>query len=215
MNRWVGALVILGSCASLCLPAFGQELRIGISERLPYLDVVHEGKKVRIQRIQDAQHRLTDSWARTSRPCPPSCVQPMRPAPGIEPVAELELLDFLDQAGRTGEGLLLDARVPDLHRIETIPGAVNVPYTVLSSDNPHLDKVLTALGARRVGPQWTFEGAKDLLLFCSGPWSDDAAKAIRAILALGYPPNKIRYYRGGLQSWRSLGLTTVVPARAS
>lgn len=213
MMRWVGAWLLAGLGLCTCLPTVAQELRVGITDRLQYLDVVHDGKKVRIQRVQDVQHRLTDSWARTSRPCPPACVQPLRAAPGVDTVAELELLDFLDRPARAGTGLLLDVRAPELYRVETIPGATSLPFTILTSDNPHLDKVLGAMGARRAGVQWTFDDARELLLFCSGPWSDDAAKAIRAILALGYPPGKIKYYRGGLQSWRSLGLTTVVPAR--
>jgi hypothetical protein len=33
------------------------------------------------------------------------------------------------------------------------------------------------------------------------------------LLALGYPAHKIKWYRGGMQSWKSLGLTTVFPEK--
>jgi hypothetical protein len=32
---------------------------------------------------------------------------------------------------------------------------------------------------------------------------------IRKLIALGYPPELLKYYRGGMQAWRSVGLTTV------
>ncbi len=31
----------------------------------------------------------------------------------------------------------------------------------------------------------------------------------KALLNLGYPPHKLKWYRGGMQSWEQLGLTTV------
>jgi hypothetical protein len=33
------------------------------------------------------------------------------------------------------------------------------------------------------------------------------------LLALGYPAHKLKWYRGGMQSWKSLGLTTVPAAK--
>jgi rhodanese-related sulfurtransferase len=186
---------------------------VAITAQRPYLDVQHEGKLVRIQRIQDTNHRLIDSWARTSRPCPPACIQPMQIAPGVLSVGELELLDFLDQRVRTGKGVLLDNRLPEYFRLETIPGAISLPFGVLQRDNPLVSTVLEALGARRQGDQWDFQQAKELLMFCSAVWSDDTARAVRALLALGFPPEKLKYYRGGLQAWRLQGLTTVVPGR--
>jgi rhodanese-related sulfurtransferase len=202
--------------AMLLLPhlhPFAQELRVGIREHLSHVDVLHEGRKIRIQRIQDVQHRLVDNWSRTSRPCPPACVQPLVPAPGVLPVAELELLDFLQLKVTQGQGFLIDARPPELFRQETIPSALSVPASVLRADQPRLEAVLQALGGRREPGRWDFSSAAELLLFCNGAWSDDAGRAIVSLVAMGYPPEKIRYYRGGLHAWRSLGLTTVVPTR--
>jgi len=34
--------------------------------------------KVTVQRIQDTNNRLTDDYAKTSRPCPPFCIQPTK-----------------------------------------------------------------------------------------------------------------------------------------
>ncbi|HAY41475.1 MAG TPA: sulfurtransferase, partial [Gammaproteobacteria bacterium] len=30
-----------------------------------------------------------------------------------------------------------------------------------------------------------------------------------ALLQIGYPASKLKYYRGGMNSWQSLGLSTV------
>lgn len=56
-----------------------------------------------------------------------------------------------------------------------------------------------------------FSRAKDLLLWCNGPWCDQSPRAIKGLLRVGYPPHKICYYRGGMQMWMLMGLTTVVP----
>ncbi|MBL8330597.1 MAG: hypothetical protein JNJ71_17295 [Rubrivivax sp.] len=218
MKRWVrsgslgGLLVIM---LGLCGPAQALEPRVQISPGRPHVDVVHEGRKVRIQRIQDVHNRLLDDDARTSRPCPPACIQPMLAAPGVETVGELELLDFLARDVQAGTGLLLDVRLPELYRLETVPAALNVPHSVMRADNPHIDRILLALGASRTGSIWDFSQARTLTLFASGPWSDEAVQAVLALRALGYPPTRMRFYRGGLQAWRMLGLTTVVPGRGT
>ena len=46
------------------------------------------------------------------------------------------------------------------------------------------------------------------------PAGDQSSRAIQALLSLGYPAAKLKYYRGGMQAWKLLGLTTVVPATA-
>lgn len=38
-----------------------------------------------------------------------------------------------------------------------------------------------------------------------------APRAINALLALGCPPGKIYYYRGGMQLWQMFGLTVIAP----
>lgn len=188
-------------------------LDVNLTDELPYLDVEHEGEQVRIQRNQDTENRLTNSFSKTSRPCPPFCIHPMQAAIGVETVGEVELLDFLVRRVRTGEGLLIDSRLPEWHRKGTIPGAVNIPWTLFAegADNPHTAKILTALGAAEQDGQWNFDEAPRLMMFCNGPWCDQSPRAIKNLISLGYPPEKLSYYRGGMQLWQILGLTTVVP----
>ena len=59
--------------------------------------------------------------------------------------------------------------------------------------------------------RWDFSHAKDLLLWCDGPWCDQSPRAIHGLISAGYPAEKLYYYRGGMQMWQSLGLTTVMP----
>jgi len=58
---------------------------------------------------------------------------------------------------------------------------------------------------------WNFQSAKTLVFYCNGPWCGQSPTNIRALLALGYPASKLKWYRGGMQAWKSLGLTTVQP----
>jgi len=188
-------------------------LEVNLSAELPYVDIEYEGERVRVQRIQDTEHRLDNSFTKTSRPCPPFCIHPMQAAVGVQTVGELELLNFLIEKVRTGSGLLIDSRTPDWYQKGTIPGSVNIPWTILASgpDNPRTAKILGALGAVEQGGEWDFRPALHLLLFCNGPWCDQSPRAIKNLVSLGYPPEKLFYYRGGMQLWQLLGLTTVAP----
>jgi hypothetical protein len=47
----------------------------------------------------------------------------------------------------------------------------------------------------------------------SGPATQHAAALIVDLLAAGYPPEKIGYYRGGMQVWTTLGLSTTAATR--
>jgi rhodanese-related sulfurtransferase len=119
----------------------------------------------------------------------------------------------MQTAVKEGSGLLIDSRMPQWYRNGTIPGAVNVPFTLVknSATNPYLPKILQLLGAEKVNGTWNFDNAMVLTLFCNGPWCDQSPREIKDLLAAGYPANKLKYYRGGMQVWQLLGLTTVVP----
>lgn len=170
------------------------------------------GENIVIERIQDTSHRLDTEFSKTSRPCPPFCIHPISAGKGVETVGEIEVIDFIEQTVAQGRGLLIDSRLPEWFQKGTIPGAVNVPFSTLEPSNPYRDQILEALGARKVGSRWDFSGALDLLMFCNGPWCDQSPRAIRNLTNAGYPPEKIRYYRGGMQLWLLLGLTVKVPA---
>ena len=54
-----------------------------------------------------------------------------------------------------------------------------------------------------------FSKAKTLVMFCNGMWCGQSPNNILNLLKLGYPSHKIKWYRGGMQDWEILGLTTV------
>lgn len=174
-----------------------------------------DGQTLRIGRAQDPEARLEDEFAKNARACPPFCVHPMSAGEGVETVGELELIDFLRSHVETGRGLLIDSRVPEWFAKGTIPGAVNLPFTALDPENRYRDEILKALGGRERDGGWDFSGATDLLMFCNGPWCDQSPRAIASLRAVGYPAEKLRYYRGGMQVWQVLGLTVTKPEKAS
>jgi len=207
----VAILALAVSWAPAAISDPTDDIKVKITRGLPYVEVLHKGQNVRIQRIQDTDNHLIDDFAKTSRPCPPFCIHPMSAAPGVETVGELELIAFLKDDVASGKGILIDARMPKWHAAETIPGAINIPFVVFHENNPYMEKILAAMGAvRNSDGEWDYAEAKSLILFCNGPWCDQSPRAIKGLLSLGYPAEKIRYYRGGMNLWRLFGLTTVV-----
>lgn len=177
-----------------------EDIRVGIGPDRPAVTVPTPHGAVEIRRDQDPDAVLTGDWARTSRDCPPFCIQPMVPADGVTPIGELELLDLLEG----GEAVVIDSRTRDWFAGGTIPGAVNIPYDEIGDR-------LGDLGCEADFEGWDCAAAKEVALFCNGLWCGQSPSAIRVMISLGYPAERIRYYRGGMQSWRLLGLTVVTP----
>lgn len=165
------------------------------------------GQIFEISRNQDSSATLTGEFAKTSRACPPFCIHPISAGDGVATLGEIEVMEFLETRVANGRGLLIDSRVPEWFAKGTIPGAVNVPFATLDPANPFRDDILIALGARKTATGWDFAGALDLAMFCNGPWCDQSPRAIRNLLEVGYPADKLGYYRGGMQDWMILGLT--------
>ena len=189
---------------------------VHIRDGLPYVDTLHEHKPVRVQRNQDNDNMLPFEFALTSRPCPPYCIQPMRLAPGVETIGELEVLDYLARIGQGEHAVLLvDSREPRWLASGMIPGARNLPWTLFHAKSTTPAKIAHLLEfefrAVRNGELWDFNAAKTLIFYCNGPWCGQSPTAIRALLTAGYPPERIKWYRAGMQGWLQLGLTTVKP----
>ena len=201
------------------------------------LFVIHQGKSVKVERSQDPNYVLKGYFAHTGRPCPPACLKPMSPAPGVEPVGEAELFHFMENDLRDGEGLLIDARTDTWWKKGTIPGALHYPFTLMMKDpdSPEMVELLKRLGAKPRGKigwlerqlekfglvdhryktdKWDFSNAKKLVIFCNGPSCGQSPRAIRGLVKAGYPADKIKYYRGGMRMWQFWGLNIVKPAPA-
>ncbi len=196
-----------------------EDLRVRIAESLPYVELGQGASKTLVMRHQDPEHRIEAPYDKTSRDCPPYCIQPAQIAPGVETVAELEVIDCLKRAAAGEEILIVDSRTPSWTAGGIIPGATLIPYTRLDPAQAQPTAVAELLelelGAVRREGIWSFGSAKTLVLYCNGPWCGQSPTNIRALLDLGYPANKLKWYRGGMQSWEQLGLTTVKPPMAA
>ncbi|SFV57912.1 hypothetical protein MNB_SV-14-1125 [hydrothermal vent metagenome] len=187
-------------------------LEVNIKEGLPFVEVKINGKIIKIQRIQDTNHKLTNSYTKTSRPTPPFGIQPFQPIKGIKTVSELDVIDFIKDKLPTNKGILIDARMPKWNRVGTIPGSINIPFSVLTpSSKVSYQKIIALLGGKKEGNKWNFENAQSILIFDNGPWCQQGVRAMQNLVKIGYPKSKILYYRGGMQYWQILGLTTTVP----
>lgn len=190
---WIAALSLI----AFALPAQAEDIAVKITGKTASVTVQTQNGPVEIKRNQDGNATINPKYAKTSRNCPPFCIQPISPAPGVTTVGELELLDFIKAGGK-----LVDGRTVEWHADGTIPGAINMPYTEMAG---RLDE----LGCTREGEKWDCAKAEKVLMFCNGPWCGQSPMAIRAMIREGYPADKILYYRAGMQGWHQLGLTVV------
>ena len=199
----------------VCWPLTAQALDVRITPDLESVEVIHAGKNVAIMRNQNPDNKVTSEYAGTSRKCPPFCIQPIVIAAGVKTIGELEMLDYLKRSsGGDASILVIDSRTPDWVKKGTIPGSVNIPWTSLSPEegaDPFAiaDLFQEKFGVRTSEGLWDFTNAKTLILFCNGMWCGQSPANIRSLLRFGYPPHKIKWYRGGMQDWEILGLTVV------
>jgi hypothetical protein len=89
----------------------------------------------------------------------------------------------------------------------TIPGSVSIPFK-------EVRQRLDELGCSQGASGWRCEAAKRVVAFCNGPACPQSPTAIHAMVSDGFPPERIYYYRGGMQDWLVLGLTTTTVPEA-
>ena len=142
-------------------------------------------------------------------------IQPMSIHPKIETLGELEVLRFIElMQEQPKEYVLIDSRTQNWYEHQTIPGAINIPYNEFFLQEFFEEEYKRAL--RLVGVKERADGtfdvskAKTIALFCNGSWCPQSTRAIYRLLEMGYPAKKIKWYRGGMHSWNSLSLTTVL-----
>ncbi len=171
---------------------------VNIQRNVMAVSVPTANGPVEISRIQDNGNLIDSDWARTSRPCPAFCIQPMSPAEGVTTIGELEILGMLQDT----DAIVVDSRTSKWFYGGTIPGAISIPFTEAADR-------LNELGCEIDFDGWDCENSKPVALFCNGMWCGQSPTAIRRMIEAGYPAERIFYYRGGMQVWRMLGLTVV------
>ncbi len=110
-------------------------------------------------------------------------IQPMDLPGGVRTIGELEMIEHL-QAG----DLAVDTRQPEQAATGTLPGAVAIRHQDIVEELPGVDR----------------DGV--IVLFCNGPQCAATPKAIAHLLDAGYDAERLRYYRGGIHDWVTLGL---------
>ena len=215
----VVAASLLGGCATtqpvnLADHDVGKKHKVKITPTVGAIEVMVDGKPVRVERNQDQNNKVIPAFAKTSRKCPPFCIRPITTAKGVQTIAEVEVLQYMKQRDLGDDSVLIvDNRTPDWHKKGTIPGAVNVPFTKINrgkgADDVSIAEALELFGAVEGDKGWDFSKAKTLVMFCNGMWCGQSPLGIAGIMKEGYPAEKIRWYRGGMQDWQILGLTTV------
>lgn len=189
-------------------PISSTVLELPISEQKSKSDYINISKDLTSVTVQHLEQNIT--IVRSATPlapqCPPFCIQPMS-IEGVKTVAELETLHFIEKLKEKDGRLLIDARTNSAYKKETIPGAINLPYSMLDKKSTYRDEVLKLLGAtKRVHKKWYFKNTQSLLIFGESGFSFEASDMIQKLIKLGYPKDKILYYRGGINSWKSAGL---------
>jgi len=198
-------LILLSICASLLTA--GQFDKVKITPDMSYIYVYHKGKAVKVHRIQDTKHKITGEYAKIYRP--QKYIQPIKTNKDVQTIGEVELLYFMKEKVNKKKGLLIDVRTRSEYAKESIPSAVNIPASV--KDNKiKVEKILKVLRAKRMpNGNLDTQDALEIAFYCHGLWCNKSSEFIQTFLDLGYPADKIFYYRGGFQMWKILGFTTV------
>jgi len=199
--------------ASGTVSAEAKPVGIGSGDQMS-VDFMVDGAKVSIMRNQDNGNMIDEKFVKTSRPCPPFCIQPAILAPGVETIAELEVISYIE-AMHSGDSVIVqDSRTEDWHARGHIPGTVSIPWTLLATKAGATiidisEIMVDQFGVKEVEGIFDFSDAKTLVLYCNGMWCGQSPASIKTLLSFGYPAHKIKWYRGGMQDWEVLGLTVV------
>ena len=213
--RTTNALCAAAIATILAVPVAADEVAVNITPGVGAVDVMHGGKTVTIMRNQDEKNTVNAAFAKTSRKCPPFCIQPSKLAPGVETIGEDEVIQYA-KAMSDGDGsiVLIDSRTPDWVDKGTIPSAMNVPWTKLNpakgADPISIAEIMEGVFNVQSNEElMDFSDCKTAVMFCNGMWCGQSPNNIKNLLKFGYPAHKIKWYRGGMQDWEILGLTTV------
>ena len=218
MNK--NPFLLVFTCLGLSLGSFSLDAaEVNISPEIESVTVKHGENDVTIIRNQNQKNTVNPAFAKTSRKCPPFCIQPSTLAPGVETIAELEVLQYLKTMSEGDDSIIvIDSRTEAWVAKGTIPGAINIPWTALNpakgADPISIGEILEErFNARNLEGLWDFRDARTLVMFCNGMWCGQSPNNIKSLLGFGYPAHKIKWYRGGMQNWEILGLTTAKPAQ--
>ncbi len=216
--RKIGLTVLASvALATVSFASIAEDKPVGITPDIMSVDLAVGGDTVSVMRNQDNSATVNPAFAKTSRPCPPFCIQPSNLAVGVETIGEIEIIDFAKTMNMGDESIIvIDSRTPDWVERGTIPTAMNVAWTRLNPAKGatplEIAEILeTVFNVTESEGLFDFSNCKTAVMFCNGMWCGQSPNNIKNLLRMGYPADKIKWYRGGMQNWENLGLTTIRP----
>lgn len=138
-------------------------------------------------------------------------LSPMKIHEKIDTYGELEVLEFLEEMQEDTGMLFVDSRRKGWYKALSIPSAVNIPFVYFTERGKwekEKQNALKLFGVKQTEEGYDFSQAKTILFFCNGVWCRQSPQMIEALLDMGFPPEKMKWYRGGLQSWLNVGMTS-------
>ncbi len=163
-----------------------------------------------IMRNQTVGNKISPLYETTNRGTP----QPISLGSGIETLGEIEFIDYMKKAQTDKNIAIIDSRKPGWYAKLRIPGAINVPFTNFREKATAIEMMEDEMGVvQKEDGSLDFSNAKTLVLYCNGYWCEQTPGMVKnakfSLIKMGYPGEKIKYYRGGMQAWTSLGLTVI------
>lgn len=208
MNVLNRLLVISAIAGSLVTASLAGNVMIAKGVKSIKMDL--NGDKFTIERNQTAGNKISPLYETTNRGKP----QPMSLGKGTETLGELEFIEYMKKAQKDEMIAIIDSRKPGWYERLRIPGAINVPFTDFETKEGAIEAMEDDMGVvQKSNGTLDFSKAKTLALYCNGYWCGQTPGMVKnakfSLLKMGYPASKIKYYRGGMQAWTSLGFTVV------
>ncbi|WP_178861332.1 rhodanese-like domain-containing protein [Thiomicrorhabdus cannonii] len=206
---FIGTSLLIFACSLPAADTGPVQGRVFIAPGVLAIPLELHGEKWLIQRNQDPTLTLTPLYTNTTV----GYLQPIKLAFGVDTIGELELLDYLQKMQHDDSIALIDTRPFQSYERLHIPGAVNIPLLLFKNELSAIETLEREFNVTsNANGELNFDKAKTLIAYSNGHFCAMTPYALKnaryALLKLGYPPQKIKYYRGGMQDWTSVGLTS-------
>ena len=201
---------ITAICTTSSFAAEATSNFVAISKGVKSIEMNLNGEKFTLMRNQSAGNKISSLYDTTNR----GMSQPIVISQGVETLGELEFIEYMKKAQNDETIAIIDSRKPGWFERLRIPGAINVPFTNFDEKETAIEMMEDEMGVvQKDDGTLDFSNAKTLALYCNGYWCGQTPAMVKrakfSLLSMGYPASKIKYYRGGMQAWTSLGFTVV------
>ena len=209
LNKIIATTAITTLCATMSF-AEGSSNYVPIKKGVKSIEMNLNGVEFTLKRNQESGNKINELYNNTTFGAP----QPIKLAKGVETLGELEFIEYMKKAQNDDSIAIVDSRKPGWHAKLRIPGSINIPYTNFRTKEGAIEAMEFDLGVSvKKDGTLDFSKAKTIVAYCNGYWCGQTPAMVKnvenSLLNMGYPAKKIKYYRGGMQAWTSLGFTVV------